>query len=72
MAPDNYEGVRVSIPAYKGWFLVRMSVHDPIMPINIESDMKGGVKAIAAVLYSYLKEFSFLNTENLKDIAMAE
>jgi phosphomannomutase len=68
VADDNREGVRVSIPACKGWFLVRMSVHDPIMPINIEADEKGGAKEIAKLLYSYLKEFSGLNTENLKKI----
>ena len=70
MAADNYEGVRVSIPAYKGWFLVRMSVHDPIMPVNIESDSEGGVRAIAAVLYAYLKEFLLLDTENLRKAAL--
>ena len=25
-----------------GWFLLRMSVHDPVMPLNIESDQAGG------------------------------
>lgn len=70
VAADNYEGVRVSIPAYKGWFLVRMSVHDPIMPVNIESDSEGGVRAIAAVLYAYLKEFPLLDTENLRKAAL--
>lgn len=66
IAPDNYEGVRVSIPAHKGWFLVRMSVHDPIMPINIESDEEGGAKKIAEILYSYLSEYRDLDSTNLK------
>ncbi len=68
VADDNHEGVRVSIPAFKGWFLVRMSVHDPIMPVNIEADEKGGAKEIARLLYAYLKEFSGLNTDNLRKI----
>ena len=65
IAPDNYEGVRVSIPTYNGWFLIRMSVHDPIMPINIESNNIGGAKKIAQLLFSYLTCYDGLNTENL-------
>ena len=65
VAPDNYEGARVSVPALKGWFLVRMSVHDPIMPVNIESDIEGGADRIAAILKEYLKAFDGLNVDNL-------
>ncbi len=44
LAPDNYEGVRVSFKDVKrnGWFLLRLSVHDPVMPFNTESDTEGG------------------------------
>ena len=66
VAPDNHEGVRVSIPALKGWFLVRMSVHDPIMPINIESDLIGGAKKIANLLLTYLGEFDGLDVTPLE------
>ncbi len=68
VAPDNYEGVRVSIPKFKGWFLIRMSVHDPIMPINIESDLNGGAVKIAGILYAYLSAFGGLNCSNLEKI----
>ena len=44
IADDNREGLRVSVPG--GWFLLRLSVHDPILPLNIESDLPGGVEAI--------------------------
>ncbi len=66
VADDNREGVRVSVPALSGWFLVRMSVHDPIMPINIETDEEGNAKKIAQLLYAYLSAFEGLNTDNLK------
>ncbi len=58
LADDNREGVRVFLdaPECRGWFLLRLSVHDPIMPLNIESDVSGGVKAIAGQLYEALKE----------------
>lgn len=56
IAPDNREGIRVSFPADKGdgWFLLRLSVHDPIMPLNIESNRAGGAHQIAEQLNSYL------------------
>ena len=66
VAPDNHEGVRVSVPKLKGWFLIRMSVHDPIMPINIESDLTGGAVKIAGLLYAYLSAFEGLNCANLE------
>lgn len=53
IADDNREGIRVSLCG--GWFLLRLSVHDPIMPLNIESDVKGGVSAIENELISFLK-----------------
>ena len=57
IAPDNREGIRVSFPKGhgNGWFLLRLSVHDPIMPLNIESDSVGGAKEIAVQLYAFLR-----------------
>ena len=37
-----------------GWFLLRLSVHDPIMPLNIESNRAGGVLVIARQLNEFL------------------
>ena len=54
LAKPNYEGVRVNFDgAVKGWFLLRMSLHDPILPLNIESSNEGGVERISAVLRSF-------------------
>jgi phosphomannomutase len=56
VAPDNCEGVRVSLDKAHGdgWFLLRLSVHDPIMPLNAESDSVGGVRAILGELDGFL------------------
>ena len=35
-----------------GWWLLRMSLHDPVMPLNIESNVEGGVAAIESRLKS--------------------
>lgn len=58
-----YEGIRIVFN--EGFILVRMSVHDPIMPINIESDIKGGNKIMATWLYDKLKGYNSLNSDNL-------
>lgn len=57
LADDNREGVRVSFGENdgNGWFLLRLSVHDPIMPLNIESDSEGGVEIIKSKLYKFLE-----------------
>ena len=57
MADDNREGLRVSFGTGEGdgWFLLRMSVHDPILPLNAESDVSGGMKKIVGALYGYLQ-----------------
>ena len=57
LADDNREGVRVSFDKENGdgWFLLRLSVHDPIMPLNIESDSEGGVEKILAQLTAFLQ-----------------
>ena len=57
LADDSREGVRVSFGENdgNGWFLLRLSVHDPIMPLNIESDSAGGVDIILSKLMTFLK-----------------
>ena len=63
----NYEGIRIlcSNPIENGWFLLRLSLHDPLMPLNIESDVEGGVKAIASRLVRLLRGFKHLDTSSL-------
>ena len=65
IAPDNHEGIRISIN--NGWFLLRLSVHDPIMPLNIESDDQGGCKAIAQEAYKFLKNYDKLDLTAIED-----
>jgi len=58
IAPDNFEGIRVSFPEGQGqgWFLVRLSVHDPILPVNMESAVPGGVALIREKLQAFFQE----------------
>ena len=66
----NYEGVRVNADEThgNGWFLVRRSLHDPLMPCNIESNPVGGMRLIAAELYNALRAFDKLELEPLKKL----
>ena len=65
-APENYEGLRYAVPAQKGWFLLRMSLHDPLMPLNIESDCPGGVDEILRELTPFLRGQAALDTAALE------
>ena len=68
IAPSNYEGIRVNADAAHGdgWFLLRLSLHDPLLPLNIESDTEGGVRVIAEDLYAFLSGFPELDTSSMK------
>ncbi|MBR5203370.1 MAG: phosphomannomutase/phosphoglucomutase, partial [Clostridia bacterium] len=69
LAPDNFEGVRVSFAddSKKGWFLLRLSVHDPVMPFNTESDVEGGCVEICKAFYELVKDVKGIDFTSLKD-----
>lgn len=62
MVTPNYEGVRIACKAEdeQGWFLLRQSLHDPVLPLNIESDVKGGVANIEKKVNALLAAFTAL------------
>lgn len=63
LVPNNYEGIRVACPALEedGWFLLRLSLHDPVLPLNIESNVDGGVAKIIERLLTFFKSIASLN-----------
>ena len=65
IVPNNYEGVRVACTSESedGWYLLRLSLHDPVIPVNIESNVAGGVNRIKQRLISFLK------TQNALDLS---
>lgn len=64
LAKPNYEGVRISFP--HGWCLLRKSLHDPIMPLNVASNKVDGVKEILKSLTPFLSQFSLVDTTPLE------
>ncbi len=65
IADDNREGIRVSVD--DGWFLLRLSVHDPVMPMNVESDSEDGAKKILSKIAEFFYNCQFLDTEALRE-----
>ncbi|KAM3272878.1 hypothetical protein ACQJBY_042758 [Aegilops geniculata] len=59
-APKNHEGVRVS--GYGGWFLLRLSLHDPVLPLNIEAQSKNDAMKLGLAVLAAASEFSALDT----------
>ncbi|WP_013334283.1 phosphomannomutase/phosphoglucomutase [Gloeothece verrucosa] len=68
VVPNNYEGMRISCksPQEKGWLLLRLSLHDPVMPLNIESNVEGGVSQIVNRIFDFFKPFEFLDLSAFK------
>ena len=71
LAPNNFEGVRVNLDEAhgNGWFLLRLSLHDPLLPLNIESNSVGGAKKIAAELADFLAGYDKLDAATLLSFA---
>ena len=67
IVPNNYEGIRISCDAKSGdgWFLLRLSLHDPVIPLNIESNQAGGVEIITEKLRAFFKGYNDLDKSQL-------
>ncbi|KAH1191433.1 Phosphomannomutase/phosphoglucomutase [Glycine max] len=65
-APVNYEGVRVS--GYGGWFLLRLSLHDPVLPLNIEAPSNDDAVKLGLAVLAAVKDFAGLDTSALNKL----
>lgn len=67
IVPNNFEGIRVSCDEQSGngWFLLRLSLHDPVIPLNIESNVEGGVNSIALKLATFFDCYQELDKKQL-------
>lgn len=66
--PENFEGVRLSFKGndVQGWILLRMSLHDPVMPMNIEGARKGDLEKLVKIAKDLVSGFDRLDTNCLK------
>lgn len=56
VATPSYEGVRLVFPN-EGWILLRLSLHDPNMPMNIEGKRRGDCEKLAAIAKELVSGF---------------
>ncbi|GAB4854948.1 hypothetical protein Ancab_023537 [Ancistrocladus abbreviatus] len=68
-APVNYEGVRIS--GYGGWFLLRLSLHDPVLPLNIEAPNNNDAVKLGLAVLVAVTEFHALDTSALVKFTQA-
>lgn len=61
----NYEGIRVAFndEEVKGWMLVRLSLHDPVVAINIEAKTEGSIEKILDKVRPFFKKYDRLGCE---------
>ena len=64
IAAPSYEGVRLVMD--DGWALLRMSLHDPNMPLNIEADREGGADEIERRVKELLTGFDALDRSGFR------
>lgn len=63
----NQEGVRLTFKArwQEGWCIIRQSVHDPILVLNIESYVNNGSMYILKSLIPFFEKFDFINMDEI-------
>ena len=66
--PHSYEGIRLSFNSdeVQGWILLRLSLHDPVMPMNIEGARKGDLAKLVKIARELTDGFDKLDRSCLK------
>lgn len=65
VVPKNYEGVRLQFDTSNGWCLLRKSLHDPVLALNIESNKEGGIEEIVTFVHRILAPYPTLDLSEL-------
>lgn len=67
VSPVNYEGVRVNFneASGDGWQLLRMSVHEPLLVLNCESNKDGGVNEMLTFFKEFIEQYDKLDLSKL-------
>ncbi len=67
VSPVNYEGVRVNFneASGDGWQLLRMSVHEPLLVLNCESNKDGGVNKMLTFFKAFIEKYDKLDLSKL-------
>ncbi|MBF0777566.1 phosphomannomutase/phosphoglucomutase [Streptococcus cuniculi] len=68
--PENEEGVRFDVtdPYGDGWFLLRMSLHEPLLVLQVENDQPGYILPILKRLSAFCAAYPQVNQAKMKEI----
>lgn len=67
VAHTNYEGIRFNFNNENGngWLLLRMSVHEPLLVLNCESNEEGGVEKMLTFFKSFITKYDKLDLSKM-------
>ena len=57
----NEQSNNIQTNNIQGWLLLRMSLHDPVMALNIEGEKQGDLEKIFALVKELLSDFSCIS-----------
>lgn len=65
--PENEEGIRFKLEEDfgSGWFLLRMSLHEPLLVLQIENDEAGIIPQVLHEIHRFLNAYPDVNQEKL-------
>lgn len=68
--PENEEGIRfvLSEPFGKGWFLLRLSLHEPLLVLQVENDQAGLIPAVLKEIKTFLDSYPEVNQTKLLEL----
>lgn len=68
LVEPNYEGARIrfNTPYGKGWALIRVSLHESLLPVHMESDKPQAAAYMARELLDFLGQYPSLDLKDLK------
>ncbi|MCF0260411.1 MAG: phosphomannomutase/phosphoglucomutase [Erysipelotrichaceae bacterium] len=69
LVEPNHEGVRINFDTEhgNGWLLMRMSLHENLLPVNIESNNPEGARLMAKELYEFLSQYPSLDLSQIEE-----
>jgi phosphomannomutase len=67
---ENYEGVRINFEKAlgSGWLLIRLSLHDPVMPVDIETETEQDLKTAVKYLFQFISKYDRLDISKLTEL----
>ena len=63
LVKPNFEGVKIRFDKKRGdgWLLMRMSLHEPLLVVNCESSINGGITKMLEALKGFLSDYNDLD-----------